>query len=691
MKRIGVDVGGTFTDFFYIDDQSDTIVFNKVPTTSEDPSIGVMSGALEVCNMADVNPSNIDQFFHGTTIATNIIIEHNGSKTGMITTEGYRDIIYIARHKRPLNFSLRQDLPWQKYVLVERRNRLPVKERVIAPKGDILVPLNEDEVRKAVRKLKTEEVKSIAVCFLFSFLNPIHEMRVREMIKEEWPDVYVSLSHEVIPQFREYYRFTTTCLNSYIGPTVSTYVNNLKDAMDKKDFTAELHLMQSSGGVATLEGALSRPVTLLMSGPIAGLIGGIWAGRNASLENVITLDVGGTSADIGVAPYGEMRTKHLLDTKIGDYDAMVPMVDIDTIGAGGGSIAFVDEGGMFRVGPKSAGSVPGPACYQRGGSQPTATDANLILGRLNPENFLGGRMTLDLSLSEKAFNDHIMNHLNMDKIEAALGTIKVLEAAMMNSIEMNSVRKGFDPRDFGLVAFGGAGPLHACNIAKELSVPTVVIPPNPGITSALGLLATDIIYDFSKTELMLISEPDFEKLNADFTELEDHARQRLEKDRVSADQIVLQRLADCRYLGQGYELRVGVDAGNIADSSLKKLRQVFDDKHVKEYKTLNPEGQVQIVNIRVMAYGKMPNLEWQNLQKGGPNAVEEVLRYHRTVIFEEDGRPVEFSTPHYDRAGLLSGNEIVGPAIVEQKDSTTVIPPGFVGKVDDYGNIVIRL
>ena len=684
-------LGELLQTFFYIDDQHGDVVFNKIPTTTEDPSIGVINGAIEVCSMAGVKPADIDQFYHGTTIATNIIIEHTGTKTGMITTKGYRDIIYIARHKRPLNFSLRQDLPWQKHVLVERRNRLPVAERVIAPTGNILTPLNEDEVRAAIQKLKVEKVQSIAVCFLFSFLNPDHELRVREIIREEWPDVYVSLSHEVIPQFREYYRFTTTCLNSYIGPTVSNYVNNLKTAKDEHAFTSELHLMQSSGGVATLEGALSRPVTLLMSGPIAGLIGGIWAGQNADLSNIITLDVGGTSADIGVAPNGEMRTKHLLDTKIGDYDAMIPMVDIDTIGAGGGSIAFVDEAGMFHVGPKSAGSIPGPACYQRGGTQPTVTDANVVLGRLNPGNFLGGRMGLDRRLAEKAFDENIVGLLKMDKVEAAIGTIRVMEAAMINSIEMNSVRKGFDPRDFGLVAFGGAGPLHACNVAKELSIPMVVIPPNPGITSALGLLATDEVYDFSKTELMAISDSDFGKLNVDYAQLESSAVQRLEKDHIPPERIILQRLADCRYLGQGYELRVNVDPDEITPDSLKKIRQAFDDKHMKEYQTLNPEGEVQIVNIRVMAIGKMPDLKWNKIQKGNIEPVKEALTSYRDVIFEIDGKPVEYSTPHYDRMKLLSGNELVGPAIVEQEDSTTLLPPGFVGMVDDHGNIVIRL
>ena len=336
MIRLGVDVGGTFTDLVLVDDANGDVSVNKIPTTPEDPSIGTINGALELCASANVSPSDVEQFFHGTTIATNIVLEHNGARTGLLTTEGYRDILHIARHKRPYNFSIQQDLPWQKHPLVRRRYRLPIKERIIAPKGEIYTPLDEEAVRQAIRRLREAKVEAVAICFMFAFLNPAHERRAAEIVREEWPDVYLSLSHEIIPQYREYERFSTTCLNSFVGPKTATYLQNLAGAMKEQRFNADLHLMQANGGVATAQGAVERPVTLLMSGPVAGLIGGIWASRLAGHDNAITLDVGGTSADIGVAPGGAMTMKHLLDTRIGDYQAMVPMVDIDTIGAGGG-------------------------------------------------------------------------------------------------------------------------------------------------------------------------------------------------------------------------------------------------------------------------------------------------------------------------------------------------------------------
>jgi 5-oxoprolinase (ATP-hydrolysing) len=367
MKRLGVDVGGTHTDLVLVDDETGRITLAKLPSTPQDPSIGTLTGVQELCATAGIGLGEVEYFIHGTTVATNIILEHNGASVGMLTTEGFRDIIHIARHKRPYNFSLQQDLPWQKHALVKRRHRMTVRERIAAPRGEVLKELDEDEVRERVRALKAEGVEAVAVCLLFSFLNPAHEARIATIVREEFPSAYLSVSHEVIPQYREYERFTTTCLNAYIGPKTARYLDNLDRALKEQGLTSELHLMQSAGGSATLQGAVARPVTLLMSGPVAGLIGGIWVGELAGYGNVITLDVGGTSADIGVAPQGEMRMKHLLDTRIGDYQAMVPMADVDTIGAGGGSIAYVDAGGVFRVGTAQRRRVPGaqPATARR--------------------------------------------------------------------------------------------------------------------------------------------------------------------------------------------------------------------------------------------------------------------------------------------------------------------------------------
>ena len=429
----------------------------------------------------------------------------------MITTEGMRDILHIARHKKPLNFSLQQELPWQSRPLVKRRHRLTVKERVTVPHGDVLVPLDEDEVRERVRELRAADVEAVAVCFLHSYLNPAHEQRVKEILLEEFPEAYLSVSNEVLPLYREFERFSTVALNAYVGPKVSRYVARFDDAMLEAGFSHGVQLMQSSGGMATGASAAQRPVNMLMSGPVAGLIGGIWAGRMAGFDNVVTLDIGGTSADIGVAAGGQLRMRHLLDTKIGDYQAMVPMVDIDTIGAGGGSIAYVDQGGVFRVGPQSAGADPGPACYGRGGTLPTSTDAQLVLGRLRSDRgLLGGAMALDRDLAEQAVSA-IADELGMTVEEAALGALQIQKYGMTQAIELNSVRRGYDPREFTLVAAGGAGPLFACDIALELEIARVLVPPHPGILAATGLLATDLQHEFVATERHALRSLDMRK------------------------------------------------------------------------------------------------------------------------------------------------------------------------------------
>ena len=560
VKRVGVDVGGTFTDLIYVDDEAGVIRVHKLATTPEDPSLGTIQGIRELAAEAGVDPSELDQVFHGTTIATNIVIEHNGATVGMITTEGYRDILHIARHKKPLNFSNYQDLPWQRYPVVRRRYRLTVPERITGD-GSVLVPLDEDKAREQVRVLKEAGVEAVCVCFLFSFLNPAHEQRVAEIVREEFPEAFVSVSSEVIPQYREYERFSTVGLNAYVGPKVASYVARLQEELAGLGVRTGLHLMTSASGVATAEAAIKRPVTLLMSGPVAGVVGGIWAGRQAGFDNVITLDVGGTSADIGLAQEGRLRMKHLLDTKVGPYQAMIPMVDVDTIGAGGGSIAYVDGGGIFRVGPRSAGAVPGPAAYGRGGTEATATDAMVNLGWLLPEAFLGGGMSLDREAARKAFEDGPADALGMSVEEASMGAVQILSHSMVQSIEENSVRKGFDPRDFALVAEGGAGPLFAVPIAVEVGTPNVVVPLYPGIAAAMGLVATDMVYEYAATTYQRLSKLDADALQRRFEELEAQAAGQLAEDGIPADSVVVQRIVDARYLGQGYELRVDVGSG----------------------------------------------------------------------------------------------------------------------------------
>jgi N-methylhydantoinase A/oxoprolinase/acetone carboxylase beta subunit len=689
MKRIGVDVGGTFTDLIYVDDEAGVIRVHKLPTTPDDPSQGTIQGLKELAAEAGAEPSSLDQVFHGTTIATNIVIEHTGARVGMLTTEGYRDILHIARHKKPLNFSNYQDLPWQAYPVVRRRYRLTVPERITGD-GRILVPLDEDRAREQVRALKEAGVEAVCVCFLFSFLNPEHEQRVAEIVREEFPEAFLSVSSEVIPQYREYERFSTVALNAYVGPKVASYVARLGEELHALGVRSDLHLMTSASGVATPEAAIRRPVNLLMSGPVAGVVGGIWAGKQAGYDNVITLDVGGTSADIGLAQEGRLRMKHLLDTKVGPYQAMIPMVDVDTIGAGGGSIAYVDAGGIFRVGPRSAGAVPGPAAYGRGGTEATATDAMVNLGWLLPEAFLGGGMSLDREKARTAFADGPAAALGMSVEEASMGAVQILSHSMVQSIEENSVRKGFDPRDFALVAEGGAGPLFAVPIAIEVGTPYVVVPPYPGIAAALGLVATDMVYEFAATTYQRLSTLDARALQRRFEELEQQAARQLHEDGIAADRVVVQRIVEARYLGQGYELRVDVDPGVVDHEWVEKLRGDFHDIHEREYSRRFEESDIEIPNIRVRGIGLMPELSTPEVEVGDQSP-DDALRHEGEAWFLVEGALEQMATRYYEREALRAGNRLVGPAIVNQYDSTTVIPPGVEAHVDRFGNIVIEV
>lgn len=687
MIRVGVDVGGTFTDLIVFDDETGNITIYKTPSTPEDPSIATVNGTIALCEKAGVSPESITQFFHGTTVATNIVLERKGAKVGMITTEGFRDVLHIARKKRPLNFSLQQDLPWQKYPLVPRRWRIPVTERMSA-QGEVIKPLDEQQVREAARKLRAAGVDAICICFLNSFANPAHELRAKEIVAEEYPDCFLCTSYEVQPQYREYERFSTTALNAYIGPQVATYIKKLGGRLRDAGIKVEPLLMQSSGGTATATAAQDKAVTLLLSGPVAGLIGGIKIAQHSGYDSVITLDVGGTSADIGVAPNGQVRTKHLLDTKIGDYNAMLPMIDMDTIGAGGGSIAFVDDGGMFRVGPISAGAVPGPACYDRGGTEPTVTDCFMALGHLRPESLLGGEMIVRPDLSVSVIEEKLAKRLDMSVEEAALGAVRIVTANMVRQMELNSVRKGYDPRDFTLVAFGGAGPLFACGIAKELGIPQVIIPPHPGITSAMGLLATDVAYEYVRTTFSDLRESDPQEVQRLFEEMEAEARERLHADGIADENMRIIRYADCRYLGQGYELRTEVPSGAVDANWIEEVARRFHEVHERQYFRRFEDAPIQLINIRVAGIGLMPELKWPRHEAHGPDP-SAAFSYEAPVWFWVDDRAKQLNTKVYKRELLRTGNVVEGPAIIEQFDTTLVVIPGMQARVDEAGNLIV--
>jgi len=688
MKLFGVDVGGTFTDVIFTDTEKRITAIHKVPTTLEDPSTGVVQGILELCERQNINRTEIDHVFHGTTIATNAILENDGAKTGMITTKGYRDIIHIGRHQRPQNYSIMQEIPWQDRPLVQRRHRLTVSERMGPAKEQVITPLHEEEVRGAVATLKESGVDSIIVNFLFSYINPQHEQRVKEIIEEEYPEAFITISSDVSPQFREFERFTTSSINGFIGPKVKSYIQNLDVRLKESGVPAELHIMCSNGGVATPKTVLEKPVNTLLSGPAAGILGGAWAGELTNREKLITFDVGGTSADIGIITGSGYSESSARDTWIAGYPVMVPMIDIHTIGAGGGSIAHINEGGAFKVGPRSAGSRPGPACYGHGGTKPTVSDANVVLGRIDEHNFLGGEMKIYSNAAYKVI-DELSENLGLSRERTAEGILQIMNNNMANAIREKTIQKGEDPREFSLVAFGGAGPLHAVEVAQILNIPEVIIPLYPGINSATGLLTTDLKYDVIKTEFMISTHFDFIGLNEDFIALEKQIISQLKDDGVEEEQIQVLRSADCRYAGQGYELRVDLPGGVLDKETIVEALNNFHEIHKAEYGHNFLDSPIEFVNIRVTGLGYMPKIEKQAVHH--QHQLEDALLKTGTTIFNIDGNLENVETKFYQREKIPVDTEFAGPCIVLQKDTTTVIPPNCTAYIEEFGNMIIKV
>ncbi|MCC7411104.1 MAG: hydantoinase/oxoprolinase family protein [Gammaproteobacteria bacterium] len=686
MKIIGVDVGGTFTDIVLTDTQTRRLVIHKVASTAEDPSVAVMRGILEICEINAVPPADIAHVFHGTTVATNAVLQHRGATAGMITTAGYRDILHIGRHQRPQHYSIRQGIPWQDRPLVRRRHRKTVVERLVPPRGDVRLPLDEEQVRTAARELRAAGVESIAICFLFSYLNPVHEARARAIVEQECPGLFVTTSSEVSPQFREFERFTTAAMNAFIGPLVCDYVRNLEAALRGADMVAELHVMCSNGGVATPSTVSRLPVLTLMSGLAAGVMGGAWVGALAKRDHVITLDIGGTSADIGVVTQGRFAEASARDTFVGGYPIMVPMIDLHTIGAGGGSIAFIDEGGSFKVGPHSAGAVPGPAAYGFGGVAATVTDANLVLGRLDKDNFLGGAMQLDANAATAVVRE-LAERLGLTLAETAEGIIAILNANMANAIRARTVQKGIDPRDYALVASGGAGPLHGAEVARMLGIREVIVPPFPGASSAMGLLTTDLKYDAIQTAFLLSTQMDYARLNGGFTDMEERLRAQLQRDRIDAARVRYERYADVRYIGQGYELRVSLPVGEITPEVLRAVLQEFHALHRSEYGHMFPDAPVEFVNIRVTGIGATPGLG--EMPARGAGTLADALVKRDQTIFRVNDSLLELQTSFYRRDALPLGQKIAGPAVIVQVDSTTIVPPECAFSAVANGLLVI--
>ena len=688
MHLIGVDVGGTFTDLVLTDTDANRTLTHKVSSTPDDPSRAVLHGVAEICAKAGVEINSIDHIFHGTTVATNAALQHRGARAGMITTRGYRDIVHIGRHQRPEHYSIQQSIPWQDRPLVQRRYRKVVTERLIPPTGAVLVPLQEAEVRQAAIELSAEGVTAVAICFLFSYLNPEHERRAKEIVQRHCPDVFVTCSHEVAPQFREFERFTTAAMNAFIGPLVRDYVGRLASGLATAGFGGEMHIMQSNGGVASVATISEVPVSTLMSGLAAGVLGGAWVGRLAGRRNVITLDIGGTSADIGVVTEGRFKEASARDTSVAGYPMLVPMIDLHTIGAGGGSIARVDAAGGFKVGPQSAGAVPGPAAYGLGGTEVTVTDANIVLGRIDVKNFLGGAMILDAEAARRTVQA-LAAKLGISLLEAAEGAVTVLNANMANAIRARTVQKGIDPREYALVASGGAGPLHGAEVAQMLSIPEVIIPPHPGINSAIGLLTTDLKFDIVRTAFLISGAIDLNRLNADLAAMEHSLRRQLATEGVDATKAAYDRSADARYVGQGYELRLPLPASDIDTQALQQTLEGFHGLHIQEYGHHFASSPIELVNLRVTAVAEVPKIQPPPQPASGSLAAA-LIRTDQAV-FRVGLELKAMKTTFYDRSKLPVAVRIPGPAVILQFDSTTVVPPLWSVELEASGSLVVRL
>lgn len=676
--KLGIDVGGTFTDLLLFHEETKEIYISKVPSTPSNPSVGVYHGIGQVLTECSIDPERIEFLIHGTTVATNAILEHKGVKTALICTRGFQDILHIGRQDRPKLYDFFEKRPKP---LIPRRLRYQVTERTLHT-GEIEEELNIQEVEEIIEKIREEEIFAVAVCLLHSYANPFHEQQIKEIFAKKSPEVKVSISSEILPEYREYERMSTTVINSYVTPLMEKYLSELHVKMKEGRIKSDLHIMQSNGGVMTSKTAEKKSVHTVLSGPCAGALGALEIGVLAGFENTITVDMGGTSFDISLASKGRLR--NITESEVAGYPIKIPMVDISTIGAGGGSIAWIDEGGALRVGPESAGALPGPVCYRKGGSLPTVTDANLVLGRLNPHNFLGGRMKIDYDGAREVIEKTIATPLSLELEEAAEGIIRVVNASMMKGIRKVSVERGFDPREFVMISYGGCGPLHTSELARELGIPKVLIPQAPGVLSALGLLMADFRHDYVTTYLREVSSLSLEEFNERLRDMEIRAVEQMVQENVPEESILLKHSLDMRYLGQGYELEIPIEQGLIEAEDLQKVLLLFHDTHALNYGYSVKEDLVEIVNIRVTSFGRLKRPELKKKEKIGEDPIK-ALQGRREAYW--DGQ--YHKTSIYNRDRLQPGDTIVGPAVIEQLDSTVVVFPHQVASVDEYYNLVI--
>ena len=721
--RIGMDIGGTFTDVAVLDEASGRVGVAKVSTTPHDFGAAVIDGTRTAMDEYRIAPDAVSLLSHATTIVTNALLEEKGANVALVATRGFRDVLEIRRSARADLYDLFQDAP---AVLVPRRRRFEVTERIDA-QGEVVTALDESELDALVEAIRgLDDVQAVAVCLMFSFLNDVHERRAGERLRSALPGVPVFLSSEVLPEIREFERTSTTAVCAYVGPVLTSYLQRLAAALAELGLPA-LHVMGSNGGVLDVAEALRMPAAAVESGPAAGVIAAQRLGDQIGRSNLISFDMGGTTAKASLIEHGRIETTSEYEVggqgNVGrwlhgtGHPIRVPVIDLAEVSAGGGSIAWIDPGGALRVGPASAGAEPGPACYGRGGDRPTVTDANVVLGRLSRTHLLGGRLPIDAAAAETAVRAHVADPLGQGVMEAAAGIVSVVNHGMAEALRIVSVERGHDAREFSLVAFGGAGPVHAAALAEELDIPEVIVPPIPGGFSALGLVATDLRRDWSHTFYSPIESIDPEALDQRLAELERSAEAMLRDAGIPEPDRVVERAADCRYTKQAYELTVPLAGGTVTRDSLDALAREFHAQHLRTYGHENPNESVQMVNVRVTATGRMPRVEFraEAAQAGGEPAAkggmaaeggassDGVVEAEREVWFGEPvlcpviGRhDLAFrpsgsigGTPAGARGDREAGTPRPGPFIVEEMDCTVVVPPGWSATLDNRGFILM--
>lgn len=676
--RVATDIGGTFTDLVYVDGEGNVGVA-KSPTTPPNFEQGV----IDVIEKSGVNPESIQTFIHGTTVIINALTERKGVKTGLITTAGFRDVLEIARGNRPDLFNLRYKKPEP---FVERYLRQEVTERM-NQLGEEIVPLDEDRIKELVDYFKKEEVDAIAVAYLHAYKNPAHEIRTVELINELWPEAAVTASHEVTKEWREYERTNTAVLNSYVKPIASSYIDRLNARLSELGTGDLRYIMQSNGGTTTFEQAKKTPINMVESGPVAGIYGAAYLGEILGEKNIIAFDIGGTTAKCSLIVEGEVKVSTDYYIEKDEYNAgypiKTPVVDIVEIGNGGGSIAWIDEGGALKVGPQSAGSVPGPVAYGQGGTEPTTTDANLLTGRLSPKNF---DYNVDMAKVEEAIKTKVADRFEMKPEDGALGIIRIANSNMLNALKLISVRKGYDPRDFTLVAFGGGGSMHAPALARELGVRKVVVPVASPVFSAWGMLMTDLRHDYIQTYIARMNGLDLDGFNKEWDELARMAVAQFAEENIEKENIRFMRFADMRYAGQEHTVKVPLASGPVTPESLTQLIADFHELHEKNYTFKLEEAETEIVNLHLTAFGSVEKPALKKLQLKGGTA-KDALKEKRPVYYEQDGW---VDTVVYNRSKLEPGMAFSGPAVIEEQAAVTVIYPDQKASIDEYGNLIIE-